>query len=160
MTRVALNKTGAFIMKHKVVIAVILVVIVVAIIFYRKGKSKTTLSELPTDAPEGSGTGNGGVNMSGQQISTNEVTLLAADLHEDIHEIFGTRNTSLYERLANLSDTDLIRVYNTYNTKYQAEDNETMLEALESEFSLALFSTSYTGNVNSIISRLRKYNTK
>jgi len=136
----------------------VLVMIVVAIIFYRKGKGKTTLTDLPTEGLNAS-TGNGGVNLSGVQVSTNDLIQMAADMHEDINCIFCTRNSALYERVAALSDTDLGRLYNMYNTKYQAQDKETMLQALQGELTGA-FSTTFAGNVKSIISRLEKYNLK
>jgi hypothetical protein len=142
-------KAGQFIAKHKVIIIVAIIIIIVAVIFYRKGKKNTTLSDLPNDNPTVNN-GNGGVNMNGNQISANEVVLLADQVHADIHCIFCTRNYALYERLGVLSDTDLVRVYNAYNSKYQAEDGETMLQALDNEFA----------NFDTLKNRLRKYNAK
>lgn len=138
-----------FFAKYKIAIIALVILVIVAIYFYRKGKKTTTIADLPNDVPTG-GTGNGGVILSGSQTSANEIALMAEQVHEDINCVFCLRNTALYERISVLSDTDLIKLYNVYNSKFQAQDGETLLQALDNEFA----------NFDVIKNRLRKYNVK
>jgi len=158
MLGITANSAMTFAVKHRVIIIALIILAIVAIYFYRKGKKQVTISDIPTDNPQTT-TGNGGVNMSGQQLSVNEIVSLADQIHEDVNCVFCTRNTALYQRVASLSDTDLVRIYNAYNSKYQSKDGETMLEALKKELT-AMFSSSAIPNMQSIINRLIKYNVK
>lgn len=148
-----------FISKNKTAIAIILVIIVVAVIFYRKGKKQTTAADLPLDTPGGgnNSTGNGGVNLSGNQLSSNQIVLYADQVFDDIDCVFCTRNAKLYADLAIVSDTDLVKIYNAYNAKYQTKHGETMLQALKAEY-FSLFTGDQ--NFDAVIARLQKYNLK
>lgn len=135
------------------IIIVIILLVIFSFYFYYRGKKQTTISKLPTDNPAA---GNGGVQVSGAQISDNDVSLLADQLYDDITSIFQFRNNSLYERLVALSDTDLVRIYNAYNTKYQSKNGETLLQALKNEITAWFGNAKY--NMEAIINRLSKYN--
>lgn len=145
------SNTAAWVKKNRVYIAVAIVFIIVAIVFYRKGKKTTTIADLPKDNPNTGTTGNGGVQLSGNQISENDVAGYREKLHSDIYDIFALRNNQLYAELVLLSDTDLVRIYNAYNSKYQAKEGETLLQALKNEYLLGV-------NGNNVIKRLEKYN--
>ena len=153
-----MNQLVAFIIKNKKAVAIVLIIIVIAVIFYRKGKNKTTIADLPKDEPSNGETGNGGVNLSGSQVSVNQLALYASLLYDDITCFFCSRNGKLYADLALLSDTDLVKLYNVYNTMYQSKLKETMLQSLQNEVTDVFFSAQQ--NMASIIKRLQKYNLK
>lgn len=64
---------------------------------------------------------------------------IARELRDDVYETTINRNNStesldLYQRLASLSDDQLVMVYNYWRSKFYSEHNETMVQAMGKEF--------------------------
>lgn len=55
------------------------------------------------------------------------------ELTQDIYEIFGVRNVSIYDRVASLNDAELMEVYNDYSVHPANEDKETLIQAMNGE---------------------------
>lgn len=81
---------------------------------------------------------------------------LAVRLRADIYS-WGTRDKDLYKQIANLSDAELMQVYNAYNKLFKAQDKEGMITAMSSENYGNNWLDSVAANANAIIARLRKY---
>jgi hypothetical protein len=95
--------------------------------FYRQGKKTVTLQALPNDLP-----GNPGSVSAG--ASNNEIKLIAQQLYDDMDGYnFAGHNYDPYNRAITLSDTDLVKLYNTFNSLYQADSKETLKQWIESE---------------------------
>jgi hypothetical protein len=121
--------------KMWIVIAVIAAVIIVAIIaylFYRKGKKQVSTQYAPNDLPYGS-PGNGAGQSGG--ASNSEIKQIANDMHDDMSglNLFTGHDMEPYQRALVLSDTDFVRLYNTFNGLYQADSGETMTQWIDNE---------------------------
>lgn len=110
-----------------IVIGVILLIILVAgILLYRSGKksgaTKINISNPPSDDAGGAG------------ISTAEINSLSDEIYRDMDGLNGFgHNTDVWQRFLSLSDTDLVKVYNEFNTDYQAESEQTLKEWVYNE---------------------------
>lgn len=115
--------------------------------FYRRGKKQVTLQYLPGELPGNPTSG----NVVG--ASNDEIKEIAQELYNDMagFNVFG-HNYEPYRRAVGLSNTDLLKLYNTFNTMYQKESNETLTSWISSE--------RYTNTdlPSAIISRLTKLN--
>ncbi len=128
-------------------IGVLLFLVVLAIVFYKKGKNNVTLQSLPGELPGNPSSG----NITG--ASNDEIKNIANQLYEDMSGFNGAgHNYEPYERAALLNDTDLIKLYNTFNTLYQKDSGETLTEWISNE---RYFNP---GTPGLIISRLKKLN--
>lgn len=117
------NKTYLFIG-----IGIILVIGIVATVFYFKGKKQVTLQYTPGQLPgnPGSGTTYG--------ASNDELKTLAQDLKDEMTglNLLG-HDMEPYKRALVLNDTDLIKLYNTFNTLYQKESGSTLYQWIDDE---------------------------
>lgn len=131
-----------------IIIAVLVVVVAIAIFFYRKGKKTVTIQTLPNDLPgEPSGSG------SAVGTSNNEIKLIANALYEDMSGFnYSGHDYEPYNRAIVLSDTDLVRLYNTFNTLYQTESKETLKQWILNE------NYYYSDVPNSLLARFAKLN--
>jgi hypothetical protein len=128
-------------------LVVLILLIIAGIYIYRQGKKKTTIQALPGELPGNPGSGN--VNGA----SNDEIKSIANDIYEDIDgfNVFGHDNKP-YDSAVLLNDTDIVKLYNTYNTLYQAKLGETLTQSLENE--------KFWENTNpdNLIKRLKKLN--
>jgi hypothetical protein len=108
------------------IVVVVLILVVLAVWAYRKGKKSTTIAKPPLDIPEG------GNNSYG--VSAGEILAISQALYEDMdgYNAFG-HDIAPYQKFAALSDTDTVKVYNTFNTDYQDEGDGTLYEWIDSE---------------------------
>lgn len=108
---------------------VLVLVIVFAWYWYKQGKKTTTTQALPGELP---GNPNSGNNNG---ASNDEIKNIANDIHEDISglNLFSGWKVATYDRALLLNDTDIVKLYNTYNTLYQKENEETLTQALQDE---------------------------
>jgi hypothetical protein len=93
----------------------------IAYYFYMQGKKQTTIAPLP---PDDSVPGPGGQSGSVQQ---SVLTAIAAALYNDMKGLNLIGHDPVpYQDAVNLSDIDFVRLYNTFNTKYQQATGETL----------------------------------
>lgn len=105
---------------------VVVLMVIVGVWFYVKGKRKTTIAPPPQDNPDGSTN-----NVYG--VSSAEIAVISDQLYQDMDGFNLTGHDSApYEKLSALSDTDFVKVYNAFNTKYQKEGG-TLKEWIEDE---------------------------
>ena len=115
--------------KYIIISTIVLVLLVVlAYFFYKKGKKSITTQYLPGDLPGNPSSG------SDTGASNSEIKALANELFNDIDGFNGLgHNNDVYNRVILLSDTDLVKLYNTFNTLYQQRLEETMTVAIDNE---------------------------
>jgi len=120
--------------KYLVIGGVVLVLILgVGLLIYFSGKSagkkKSTLNLS-------SGAGAGG---EAPTISESEVRTLAQKLFSDMEGAnFWGHNADAWNSFLSLSDTDVTRVYNEFNSKYQKETSQSLVQWVESETTTGL----------------------
>jgi uncharacterized protein (UPF0333 family) len=129
---------------------VLLFLIILAVYFYKQGAKKTSIQIPPEDQP-GSTSGNN--NAAG--VSNSEIKNLSNSIYKDIDgfNLFGHDNTP-YDAAVLLSDTDIVRLYNAFNTEYQSKLSETLTQALINE---KFWENS---SPDTLIARLQKLNCK
>lgn len=99
--------------------------------------TKTIYNQGPAYVPTGTGEG----------CDTYDPVPLTAELYNDISGIFGFRNNAVYDKLLSLSPCQLRKVYNTWNDKYYAENNETLPVAISGEgFTWTSFNGQFTND--------------
>ncbi len=130
----------------QILITAVIVFLIIALIsfhFYRKGKKTTTIVQPPAD----NGTG------PAVNVPTTTITAIANDLHTDMDGFnFSGHDVKPYQELMALSNTDFVRVYNTFNTLFQGPSGQTLREWIESE------SYAFDDVVESIIQRFNALN--
>jgi hypothetical protein len=111
-----------------ITIVVILLLVGLGWYFYRQGKKKVTLQALPGELPGNPGSG----DVTG--ASNDEIKRIANDIYEDIDgfNVLG-HNNEPYNASILLNDTDIVKLYNTFNAMYQQELKETLTQALINE---------------------------
>lgn len=124
-------------MNQRLIFYSIIAGLALILIFFFIGKSfgrsiPPAMVPLPNDP--GSGTGATG------SLSDANIRLITDALHEDINSWF-TRDSAPYIDLMALSDTDFVRVYNDWNSRYFNDNKETLKQAIEGEW---LSATSFT----------------
>lgn len=134
-----------------IAISVLVIIVAFSFYFYKKGKKTTSIQDLPGDLPNSTNQNN---NPAG--VSNSEILQLVSDLYEDMNGVnFWGHDNSLFQKLLTYSDTDFVKVYNTFNSKYQADSGETFTQWLTNE-------TNVTGNFmvlkESILNRCAKLN--
>lgn len=141
---------------HKTYLIIALVVltflVVFGLYFYKRGKRTTTLQD-PTKLP--GDTSNGGEGTSNTGASNDDLKLLVAALHEDMDgpNLFG-HDIEPYKRMLQLSDGDLIKLYNAFNATYQADSGETLYQWIENE------KYSFYEMTDTILAKMQKLNLK
>lgn len=117
-----------------IIAAIILtILVVVAVYYYRKGKRQNVYVAPPGDNPNaGAGTGNTTPNPNTK--SDSELKALANQLHQSMDGVnfFGQRD-EVFRKVLELSDTDLVKLYNFFNAFYQATSGETLKQWIEGE---------------------------
>ncbi len=110
-----------------IAIAVLVVLVALGIYFYRQGKKTVTIQDLPEDLPGNPGSVNSG--------STNdEIKIVSSGLYNDMKGFnYAGHNYEPYNKAATFSDTDLVKLYNTFNTLYQPDSGETLKQWIENE---------------------------
>jgi hypothetical protein len=118
-----------------IAIAVLLLIIGLSVFFYFKGKKKgsekTSIQYLPNDLPYGD-PGNGGAAAGSSNV---EIKSIANDMYDDMDgwNVITGHDMEPYKRAAILSDTDFVKLYNTFNSLYQLDSGQTMKEWLVNE---------------------------
>ncbi len=132
-----------------VIISIIVLIILIGlgIYFYRQGKKQKTLQSLPGELPGNPGSG----NTTG--ASNDEIKNIASGIFDDIdgYNLFGHDNEP-YNNAVLLNDTDLVKLYNTFNTLYQDKLGETLTVAMTNEKYWE------TNNPDIILKRLKRLN--
>lgn len=136
--------------KTHIWIAVIVLIMLVGLgyFFYRKGKKTVTIQSLPNDLPGGPTGGIAGA-------SNNEIKLVANALYDDMKGYnYSGHNYAPYSQAIAFSDTDIVKLYNAFNTLYQTESGETLKQWIEGE------SYYYSDIPQSLLARFAKLNLK
>ena len=121
--------------------------VALAVIFYRKGKNTVTLQQLPGELPGAPDRG----NVSG--ASNDELKRLANNLYADLKGVnaFG-HNYDPYQDALKLSDSDLVLLYNAFNSMYQEESRQTLTQWIESDY----YSLFITPTIEALLGKLKK----
>ena len=94
-----------------------------------KSANKPKAVPVPSDTPSGSNTTvnqNGTINFNPQPYTDR--------LKNDIYSSwYVTRDSSIYHDLSNLSNAELVMVYNDWTIRYYSLNSETMVQAMKSE---------------------------
>lgn len=126
-------------------IALLVVLIGIGWWFYHKGKKTTTIAAIPNDTPEGAN------NSAG--VSLSQISQIADALYTDMDGFnWAGHDSQPYQDFESLSDTDFVKVYNTFNTKHQSEGNGTLKKWIEDE------DYAFDDVVDSILSRMGRLN--
>lgn len=135
----------------------LLLFIIIGIVIYRSGKKSgdTTLnlSNPLTDDPKAS-------NNQGEQSSQSTINTLAGALYTDMNGASLTRDITNWQSAMVLSDTDFIKLYNTFNSKYQLQSGSTFTQWVNDESSFWTLNDSWPVTRNTIQQRLAKLNLK
>lgn len=136
-----------------IALVVILIVAAVAYYFYKKGASKTVIATPVKDSPNSNDPSN-----NPTAISETDVKDLAFSIHEDLSglNVIG-HDLTPYQRLLSLSDTDFVRVYNSYNSQYQQSDGETLCQAINNDV-VNIWFQAWSSLVTSMNERFSKLN--
>lgn len=114
-------------------VLVLIIIIVIIVYFYKKGKSNVTRANPPVDNgnPNSTTTNNNPVGLSNATIKF-IVDTAFQDYNSTLKGILGTHDETLYQPIAQMSDTDFVKAYDIWNNEYQAKDGNTMVQAIES----------------------------
>jgi len=95
--------------------------------FYRQGKKTTTIAKLPTDDP------NTGNQSSG--VGDSVISQISTDMYNDMKGLnWGSyHDETPFNSAMTLSDTDFVKLYNFFNTKYQKDSEATLTAWLNGE---------------------------
>jgi hypothetical protein len=132
--------------QHIIIIAVLTIAVIAVIWYwaYHSGKKYVPKDVvLPVDSNTGDQTFNPGKYTD---IVYNQVYGFIMFAH----------NNELLQSVANLSDSQLVAVYNDWSKRYFEKDKETMTQALEGEVWPG--DPSWSAIKDGIVSRLKKYN--
>lgn len=131
-----------------IAIAVLALLIAIGFYFYRQGKKKTAVQYAPEDLPGNPGSQNVGA-------SNDEIKAVANGLYLEMKglNVFG-HNMDFYKRALIYSDTDIVKLYNTFNTLFQSDSGQTLTAWLENE----LFSSTFESQAITLMERLKKLN--
>lgn len=146
--------------KGVIVVGIILLLLIsIYLIGFHKGTKKTTIAPIIADDPNAATGSETGINNPAG-LSEPQIKQLAVSLHTDMDgsNFFG-HNDDLYKQVTELSDTDISRLYNAFNDKYQQTSGQTLYQWLEAEYG------SWSGAVfanlrSSILERMGKLNLK
>jgi hypothetical protein len=120
------KKTKTFVI---VGLIVLVLFIGVAIYYYKKGKKTVSIQEIPSDLPGNPGSGSGTTGASNAEIK-----LVAQQLYSDMKGWnWAGHNYEPYTRALVFSDSDIVKLYNTFNTLYQTESGETLVQFMDNE---------------------------
>lgn len=114
-----------------IIIGVVFVIVfIVGIVIYRSGKKTgkeegTVNVSSPVDDTPGLTTTSG--------ISTAELRSLAQGLYTDMNGINYSHDTSQWQRVLNMSDSDLVRLNNEFNNDYQVTSGQTFKTWVDNE---------------------------
>lgn len=109
-----------------IAIIVILVLVLFGWYFYKQGKKKNSIQYAPNDLP-------GDTGAKGT-ASNSEIKDVAIGIYNDIDGFNLTGHNNIpYDRAILFSDTDVVKLYNAFNTMYQNELGETLTQALIGE---------------------------
>lgn len=112
-----------------IIITVLLLLIILLWYFYKQGKKQVTLQYLPGELPGNASSG----NTTG--ASNDEIKNLANALYTEMdgwNLMFG-HNLGPYNQANLLNDSDIVKLYNTFNALYQKESGETLTQWLKNE---------------------------
>lgn len=127
---------------------ILLAIIITAIVIYYFGKKAGQAVAPKTVTLPGDIIGPGG-----NQFNPGPYT---DGMYNDIYGgLFTPRDSTPYANALNLSDSQLVAVYNDWNNRYWAKDNETIIDALNGEH-LAFMSTSFRDLRDQLVSRFQK----
>lgn len=111
----------------RTIIIMVVLAVIVWLMFFRKEKPKPTTKPVPHDAPEEEG-------GTSQDMTSAEVERIATALYNEIEGVNAwTRKLAPYKDFSNLSDSNMVRVYNYYNQHYQSKHSETLYQAMKNE---------------------------
>lgn len=118
--------------KMQLIIAgiVLAALIALGIFFYRRGKKQVTLQYGPGELPGNPGSG------AAIGASNDDIKKIANDLYADMKGFaWMGHDYEPYADALRLNDTDLIKLYNTFNTLYQNDtsDHDTLTRWIAKE---------------------------
>jgi len=131
-----------------IAVTVLILLVGLAYFFYRKGKKTVSIQTLPSDLP---GDVSGGTAVAG--ASNDQIKLVANGLFTDMDGYnWSGHNYEPYNQAIAFSDTDLVKLYNAFNTLYQADSGQTLKQWIESE------SYAFADIPQSLLARFAKLN--
>jgi len=116
--------------KHIIIISAVVLIILSFLLwwFYRQGKKTVTLQSLPNELP-GNPQSNNVTGASNDEIK-NIVNALYTDMKG--YNIFG-HNYQPYQAATLLNDSDIIKLYNAFNSLYQTASGQTLTSWISNE---------------------------
>jgi hypothetical protein len=110
------------------IIVALLIIAGIAFYFYKQGKKTVTIQQLPGQLP-GDSTG---TNETG--ASNDEIKLIVEGLYKDMKGFnWLGHNYEPYDQANELNDTDLVKLYNAFNTIYQTDSGQTLTQWISNE---------------------------
>ena len=136
-----------------VIIGAIVFVIIVAvgIYFYTRGKKTVTIQPPPMDDPNSTGADN---NPGG--VGSASILKLVGELYAAMKGVNVDTDVTPFNDLMELSDTDFVNVYNTFNSKYQKDSGETLYEWVYNE--KAGWFSDFGAVKKSVLNRMKRLN--
>ena len=148
--------------KYKLISAFVILLIVCIVIcyIYSQGKKACAINQSSPviDNP------NDPTQNTTPQTPQNEIDQMSVDIHSDFGSFYGLtdqlgHNMDLWNKVLVLSDTDLVRLNNAYNTKYQSQDGTDFFNKLNSQSTVLLWNGDTWSVVKqALIDRLTKLN--
>lgn len=111
--------------------AVVLIVALMVFFYFRgkkKGESGITIQYDPGQLPGNPQSG------STQGASNDDIKLLATQLFQDMDGFnFLGHDMTPYQKALTYNDSDLVKLYNAFNAKYQQDSGQTLAQWLDNE---------------------------
>lgn len=114
------------------------------IVVYKKGKKWAPGKvDLPPDTQPG-----GATNF--------EPGPYTEAIWKDLDCVFCTHDSAPYEALMRLSNSQLVSIYNDWNARYFKKNNETLIQAIEADFTV--WNSTWATTASNVITRLESLN--
>lgn len=111
--------------QNTIKITLVVLGIIAGIVIYKKIKdylSRPPMVPIPNDQ-----------TSSGAPINQFDPKPITDAIHQDVYEIFGSRNNQAYNDFLNLSNSEIAVVYNDWTNRYYSADGETLTTAIAGE---------------------------
>ncbi len=145
--------------KTKIIIigVILLIVLIIGFLIFRAGRKKGSVN---VSSPIIDNPGNPSQNNT-VVIPTASLDMLAERIYDDMSGPNLTHNTDLWaNEVLTLSDTDFARLYNSFNSRYQKDSEQTFAQWItnETDYYVPFAGTQWGTIKNTLLARLSKLN--